>query len=61
MAIRIQCPNPDCGSQYKVPEEQLGKKAVCKNCGRRFLLSGEGKDSQAKGSQKSLPTAQPYL
>ncbi len=59
MIIKIQCPNPQCGSQYNVPEEQLGQKAVCKKCGRKFLLTVEGILSKDDGSQKSPPVVQP--
>ncbi len=40
MAINIRCPNPQCDGHYTVSEEHLGHKAVCKKCGRKFVLSG---------------------
>lgn len=42
MAVEIQC--PECDNPLKVPEEILGKKIKCKQCGTAFVA----KDSRAK-------------
>jgi len=39
MAIKVQCPNPQCGLVAQVPEESLGHTGRCKRCGTRFMLS----------------------
>lgn len=45
MVSKVQCPNPDCGKVYSVPEAKLGQSAVCKLCGRKFTLSTAAKET----------------
>ncbi len=46
MAIRVRCPNADCGKKYSVDEDQLGRTAVCRYCGREFTLSGPEQETR---------------
>lgn len=39
MNVRVQCPNPECGQHYHVPQEKLGHAAVCHKCKRKFILT----------------------
>ncbi len=45
MAVEIQC--PECDNPLKVPDEVLGKKIKCKQCGTAFVA----KDPRAKPSK----------
>jgi len=40
MAVKIQCPNPECGTSYSVDGSLFGRIVTCKACGRKFTLSG---------------------
>jgi len=37
MTVHVVCPHPGCGQGYKLAESQVGRKAVCKRCGREFV------------------------
>ncbi|CAN5612328.1 hypothetical protein BH23PLA1_BH23PLA1_38660 [soil metagenome] len=39
MSVRVQCPNPACGSSYSVADEYLGRSGSCRKCGQRFTFS----------------------
>src|SRR5437868_3618101 len=38
MAVKVVCPNPDCGASYRVAEDVLGRRGRCRKCGRAFRL-----------------------
>ena len=38
MTVKARCPNPDCGQEYKVPEERLGRTVACQKCKQPFTL-----------------------
>ena len=39
MAVRVTCPNPDCGAVANVEEQSLGRRGRCKKCGHVFALA----------------------
>ena len=51
MTVRVYCSNPKCRKRYRVEEAQLGRAAVCKQCGREFVLSAAERDTPAPGEQ----------
>jgi len=51
MTLRVRCPNPDCGKAYSVSEEKIGRSAVCKQCGRKFTLSGAAEETILPGDE----------
>ena len=36
MPVEVVCPNPDCGASYSVADEEVGRRARCRKCGRAF-------------------------
>lgn len=57
MAVRIQCPNPECNKSYSVDGSLLGRDVTCKACGRKFTLSGS--DASAEAHRSAGPTPPP--
>ena len=62
MNVRSDCPHPNCGKQYKVSKDQLGRKFVCKQCGREFILSTSDRETigpSASSDAQETPNAIP--
>ena len=38
MSIQIKCPNPACGKQYSLKDDQAGKTVRCEACGKPFQV-----------------------
>ena len=56
MAMRIHCPNPECGKRYKASDSLLGRQLTCKHCGQVFTVRpGAG----ATGTSPAVETAEP--
>ena len=58
--LKIQCPNLNCGKSYDANESFVGRRVVCKVCGQRFIVTGNGAelDEQvAEASKESVPVA----
>lgn len=53
MAVEIQC--PECENPLKVPENILGKKIKCKQCGNAFVA----KDPRAKPAKPGVTLSKP--
>ena len=49
--MAIQAPCPHCGVIYKLGDDYLGKKVVCKRCRTAFVIRG----GQAAGSTSIVP------
>lgn len=45
MAVRVQCPNPNCGKRYRADESLLGQTIVCKHCGQEFTVSPSSRET----------------
>ena len=54
MAVRLQCPNPDCLASYSITEAELGRSLRCDKCGWVFELSSSGEDDPEP--QRGSPT-----
>jgi predicted Zn finger-like uncharacterized protein len=72
MPVKVACPNPECGTQYQVTEDRLGRSVKCQKCGLTFTLQMSADEtgavpasnqkpgsSQAGSSKKSRPRATP--
>ena len=61
MAVKIHCPNPECGQKYSVQESHLGRRVACRKCGLEFRLSAGPEDtgSGGHGSKTDPPPAAP--
>jgi serine/threonine protein kinase len=55
MFVKLCCPHPDCRQHYRVKEDLLGKKTVCKRCGRTILLQRPALET-APESQQVVPS-----
>jgi formylglycine-generating enzyme required for sulfatase activity len=56
MAVKLQCPNPDCQASYNVDPAYLGRSTRCKKCGRAFKL-GDPKDSSPAAARDGATSA----
>ena len=59
MAVRVQCPNPNCGKAYRVEETQLGRRSVCKHCGQEFTLTASGRETLAPAANTDTSDSAP--
>ena len=59
MGVRVCCPHPNCGKRYKVGEELLGRKTVCKECGREFTVAAAGHETLRRGEQDDTEESHP--
>jgi WD40 repeat protein len=59
MVVHVQCSNPACNKEYNVGESQLGRTAVCKQCGHKFTLSASLADTSRSQRRFAAGTAQP--
>ena len=58
--LKIQCPNLNCGKSYDANESFLGRRVVCKVCGQKFIVTGNGAEPDeqvAEASKESAPVA----
>ena len=59
MPIKVACPNPDCKTEYQVPQDRLGKSAKCTKCGLKFTLQMSAEETVAPKSQGSSAAPPP--
>jgi len=45
VAVRVQCPNPNCGKRYKADDSLVGRTTVCRYCGQEFAVSASGRET----------------
>lgn len=45
MSTEIRCPNPQCRQLVQVSEEQVGQELRCDKCGKAFLLTDAGEET----------------
>ena len=66
MSITTSCPNPDCGKQFRVSKDTVGRTARCKACGTRFrvaagrgeLVSGSSNSRKSKSQESGKASAE---
>ena len=57
MAVRVQCPNPDCGASLSVSAETVGRRGRCARCGTRLVvsMSPDGDAASVRGDPPGNP------
>ena len=60
MSVRVRCPHADCGKKYKVDEDRLGRKTVCRECGREFTLASSGQETLRAECGRTTPSSRPH-
>jgi len=59
--IRVQCSNPECNKAYSVDESRLGDTAVCRHCGRKFVVSESVVDTARSQATPAASAAGPRV